>query len=135
VLVGFTICEGRGCFFFILNSVSISSSSSISICFDLCSWSSFPLHSVITLTFSFGFNAWEGNFPFIWASNFHTLEATCPICFSKLWMLDLVSYWKDMTFCCNVTVLEAKDFIISRRLSLDDSITLEFVNAGGCLAW
>jgi len=31
-------------------------------------------------------------------------------------------------------VLEAKVFIISRRSSLDDPITLEFVNAGGgCL--
>jgi hypothetical protein len=35
-----------------------------------------------------------------------------------------------MTFCCNVTTLEAKVFIISRRSSLDDPITLKFVNAG-----
>jgi hypothetical protein len=67
VLVVFSIYGGRRCFFFILNSVSISSSSSISIYFDLCSSSSFPLRNVITLTFSFGFNVWEGNFPFICA--------------------------------------------------------------------
>jgi hypothetical protein len=78
VLVVILICGGMGCFF------SISSSSFISICFDLCSSSSFPLYSVITLTFSFGFNAWDDNFPFICASNFLTLEVTCPICFSKL---------------------------------------------------
>ena len=53
----------------------------------------------------------EGNFPFICASNFLTLEAICPICFSKLWILDLVSCWKDMTFCCKVTILEAKVFV------------------------
>jgi hypothetical protein len=40
-----------------------------------------------------------------------------------------------MIFFCKVTMLEAKVFIISRRSSLDDPITLEFVNAGGCLAW
>ena len=73
VLVVVSVCGG-GCFFFMLSLVSIS------ICFDLCSSSSFSLHSVITLTFSFGFNAWKGNFPFICASNFPTLEATCPIC-------------------------------------------------------
>jgi hypothetical protein len=32
---------------------------------------------------------------------------------SKLWILDLVSYWKDMKICCKVTMLEAKVFIIS----------------------
>jgi hypothetical protein len=91
---------------------------------------------MIALTFSYGFNAWEGNFPFIYAFNFPTLEAICHICFSKLWILDLVSCWKDMIFCCKVTMLEAKVFIISRRSSLhDDPITLEFMNGGGCLAW
>jgi len=84
VLVIFSIYGGRGCFFFILNSVFISSFSSISICFDLYSSSSFPLRTMIILTFSFGFNAWEGNFLFIYASNFRTLQATCPICYSKL---------------------------------------------------
>jgi hypothetical protein len=78
---------------------------------------------VITLAFCFGFNAWEGNFSLIYASNFSTREAICPIYFSKLWMLDLVSYWKDMTFCCNVTILEAKVFIISRRSSVDNMKT------------
>ena len=68
-------------------------------------------------------------------SNFPTLEATCPICFSKLWMLDLVSCWKDMTFCWKVTVLEAKVLIISRRSSLDDPITLELVTVVGYRAW
>jgi hypothetical protein len=71
-------------FLFMLSLVSISSSSSISICFDLYSSTSFPLRSMIALTFSFGFNAWEGNFPLIYASNFPTLEATYPICLSKL---------------------------------------------------
>jgi hypothetical protein len=52
-----------------------------------------------------------------------------------LWMLDLDSCLKDMTFYCNVTVLEAKVFIISGRSSLDNPITLEFVNVGGCLTW
>jgi hypothetical protein len=68
-------------------------------------------------------------FPYTWSY--------CPICFSKLWILDLVSCWKDTIFCCKVTVLEAKVFIISRRSSLDDDpITLEFVNGrGGCLTW
>jgi len=45
VTVIVSIWEGGGCFFFVLNLVYISSSSSISICFDLCSSSSFPLHS------------------------------------------------------------------------------------------
>jgi hypothetical protein len=71
----------------------------------------------------------------ICASNFSILEATCPICFSKFWMLDLVSYGKDIIFCCKVIVLDAKVLIISWRSSLDDLITLEFVNAGGCLTW
>ena len=31
-------------------------------------------------------------------------------------------------------MLEAKVFIISQRLSLDDPITLEFMNVGGYLA-
>jgi len=84
VLVIFPICGERKCFLFILNSVFISSSSSILICFNLYSSSSFPFRIVIILTFSFGFNAWEGNFLFICASNFPTLQATCPICFSKL---------------------------------------------------
>jgi hypothetical protein len=39
-----------------------------------------------------------------------------------------------MTFCCKVTMLEAKVFIISRRSSLDDLITLEFINAGGAVS-
>jgi hypothetical protein len=52
-----------------------------------------------------------------------------------LWIIDLISYWKDMIFCCKVIVLEAKVFIISRRSSLDDPITLEFVNTGSCLTW
>jgi len=122
-------------FFFMLSSVSISSSSFISICFDLRSSSSFLLHDMIALTFSFGFNAWDGNFLLICASNFPTLEATCPVCFSKLWILDLVSYWKDMAFCCKFILLEANAFIIPWRLSLDDPITLEFVNARAYLAW
>ena len=70
------------------------------------------------------------NFPLICASNLLALVATCLICFSKLWILDLVSYWKDMIFCCNVIVLKAKVFIISRRSLLDDPITLKFVNVG-----
>ena len=53
VVVVVSICGGGGCFFFLLNSVSIYSSSSISICFDLCFSSSFPLRSMIALTFSF----------------------------------------------------------------------------------
>jgi len=84
VLVVVLVREGVDYFFFMLSSVSISSSSFISICFDLCSSSSFLLHDVIALTFSFGFNVWEGNFLLICASNFPTLEATCLVCFSKL---------------------------------------------------
>jgi hypothetical protein len=41
----------------------------------------------------------------ICSSNFPTLKATYLICFSKLWILDLVSYWKEMIFCCKVIVL------------------------------
>jgi len=123
-----SVYGGVGYFFFMLSSVSISSSPFISICFGLCSLSSFPLRSVIVLTFYFGFNAWEGNFMLICTSNFPILKATCPICFSKLWILDLVSCWKDMTFFCKVIVLEDKVFIISRRSLLDDPIALEFVN-------
>jgi len=59
VLVVVSVCGGGGCFFFVRNSVSISSSSSISICFDLCLLSSFPLYGMIALTFAFGFNAWR----------------------------------------------------------------------------
>jgi len=84
VMVVVSVCERKCCFFFMLSSISISYSFSISICFDLCSSYSFPLCSVIALTFYFGFNAWEDNFSLICASNFPTLKATCPICFSKL---------------------------------------------------
>jgi hypothetical protein len=84
VLVVVLVCGGVSCFFFMFSSVSISSYFSISICFDLCSSSSFLLRSMIALTFFFGFNAWEGNFPLICSSNFPTLKATYLICFSKL---------------------------------------------------
>jgi hypothetical protein len=52
-----------------------------------------------------------------------------------LWILDLISCWKDMIFYCKVIVLKAMVFIIPWRSSLDDPITLEFINAGGYLAW
>ena len=127
VLVVVSIYGGEGCFFFVFNLVSISSSFSISIYFDICIPSSFPFCSVIILTFCFRLNTWEDNFSFICASNFPTLEATCLICFSKLWLIDLISYWKDMIFYCKVIVLKEKIFIITRRSSLDDDdpITLE----------
>jgi hypothetical protein len=102
---------------------------------DLCSSSFFPLRSVIALTFFFGFNAWKEKFLLTCASNFPILEVNYPIFFSKLLIPSLVFCWKDMKFCCKVIVLEAEVFIISWRSSLDDLITLEFVNAGGCLAW
>jgi len=133
VLVVVSVYTGVGYFLFIFISVSISSSSFISICLDLYSSSSFSLRNVIALTFSFGFNAWEGNFSLTCASNFLTLEVTCSICFSKLWIHYLVSYWKDMDCFYKVIVLKVKVFIISQRSSLDEPISLRFIRAGAYL--
>ena len=113
VLVFVFIYKGVGYIFFTSSLVFISSFFlNLNLFWHMFS-SALPLLSMITLTFYFRFNVYEGNFLLACVANLSMLEATCHIYFFKLWILDFVSCWENIKFYSKFIVLEANFFIIS----------------------
>ena len=63
----------------------------------------------MALTFSLGFNGWEGNVLLIYTCKLFISSANCPTWFSKFYILDLFSFRKSKE-------LEARDFTISSKV-------------------